>query len=53
MIAVQEAILNGSHIHDELDKIEVSHMIQEQMTTFNHKESQNNYNCKSNHLNML
>ena len=50
MIAVQEASLNDSHIHDELDKIEVSHMIQEQMTTFNHNESQKTYNCKLHQL---
>ena len=48
MIAIQEARSNDSHIHDELDKIEVSHMIQEQMTTFNYKESQKTFNCKSN-----
>ena len=50
MITAQEASLNDSHIHDELDKIDVSHMIQEQMTTFNHNESQKTYSCKSNRL---
>ena len=48
MIAIQEASLNDSHIHDELDKIEVSHMIPDQITIFNHKKSQKTYDCKSN-----